>query len=462
MKRLAALGCISALPVFSGCLNPPAVQTALTPPSQPSSSVEPRAAASLSSDERPIADAVDASSDSDQALWERIVNINSGTMNPDGVRQVGAVLRQELDGLGFQTRWIAMDQVHRAGHLVATHGGRQGKRVLLIGHLDTVFERDSPFQQFVRSGQTVTGPGVNDMKGGLVVILSALKALKRAGALDSANVSVFLTGDEEKPGQPLSISHGDLIEAGKQSDVTLCFEPTIRRDGRDLATVSRRGSTFWTLDVSAQGGHSGLIFSDRLGSGAIFEAARILDAFHTELREPMLTYSVGLLLGGTHVELDAANDSGSAMGKVNVVPERAMARGDLRALTPEQVAHTEDKMRAIVARHLPRADAKISFEDAYPPMAPTPGNRALLARLNEVNGALGEPAEIEADPMMRGAGDISFVAPFVDSLSGLGMSGQGAHAPGENADASRLSVLAKRAALFIYRLTRAQPGAAQR
>src|SRR5580693_8722328 len=152
------------------------------------------------------------------ALLERIVNINSGTFNTVGVLEVGKTLEKEFQTLGFATRWVAMDSVKRAPSLVAEHKGSRGKRVLLIGHMDTVFEPSSPFQKFVRDGDIATGPGTSDMKGGIVVILSALKALRSAGALDGARITVFITGDEESPGQPTEISRKEFIEAGKNSD----------------------------------------------------------------------------------------------------------------------------------------------------------------------------------------------------------------------------------------------------
>src|SRR5205085_1921247 len=80
------------------------------------------------------------------ALLERLVDINSGTMNLAGVREVGRILGAELDGVGFTTRWIDLPETKRAGHLFAERKGNRGKRLLLIGHLDTVFENDSPFQ----------------------------------------------------------------------------------------------------------------------------------------------------------------------------------------------------------------------------------------------------------------------------------------------------------------------------
>jgi glutamate carboxypeptidase len=325
--------------------------------------------------------------------------------------------------------------------------------VLLIGHLDTVFEPSHPFQRFSRQGPLAIGPGVNDMKGGLVIILSALNALHASGGLEGSTIAVVLTGDEEKAGSPLAVARRDLIQAGKQSDVALCFEGTARVNGADYITVSRRSSFGWTLRVSSVSGHSSQIFSKEMGPGAIYEIARILNEFETQLRDPLLTYSPGLIVGGTSAKLDESGENGVAAGKDNVVAREAAATGDIRAITPEQLARTEAKMKAIVARHAPTTKAEITFDEGYPPMAPTEGNRKLAAQLNEVNRALGFKEEPELDPLARGAGDISFVAADVDSLSGLGMSGENSHAAGESADLDRLPIYAKRAALFIYRLT---------
>ena len=100
-------------------------------------------------------------------LLEKLVNINSGTLNQQGVKDVGAILRKELDALNFQTRWVDMPaEMQRAGHLFGKLDGNRGKRLLLIGHLDTVFEPEDAFQEFVRDGSNVTGPGVEDMKSG--------------------------------------------------------------------------------------------------------------------------------------------------------------------------------------------------------------------------------------------------------------------------------------------------------
>lgn len=398
-----------------------------------------------------ILSAIDAGASDAVSLLERLVNVNSGTFHPAGVITVGKMLEPEFQRLGFQTRWVSMDAVKRAPHLVAERRGMRGKRLLLIGHLDTVFEPSSPFQKFERKGEIATGPGASDMKGGIVVMLSALKALHKAGALENASITVFLTGDEESAGQPTTISRNEFIQAGKNSDAALCFEGGSRMDGKDFASTARRGSTTWELRVRSKSGHSSGIFGERLGDGAIFEISRILSAFHDSLREPNMTYSVGLILGGSNIKL-SENGEASVTGKPNIVPGEAVAVGDLRVLSPEQLGRVKDKMQSILAKNLRGTTATIEFKDAYPPMAPTTGNIALLAHLNEVNRILGLPEMGALDPMLRGAGDISFVAEHVDSLSGLGAYGSGAHAPGEAVDLARLPVQSKRAALLMDRL----------
>jgi glutamate carboxypeptidase len=388
-------------------------------------------AAQLSPREQRIAAYVDAHSAEAIGFLERVVNVNSGTLNPEGVRQVGMMFQAPLDSLGFDARWISLpDSLRRAGHLFAYRRGTEGRRVLLIGHLDTVFERDDPFQRFVRSGRFATGPGVNDMKGGNVVILYALKALHAAGALEGTTITVAFTGDEESPGRPLEIARRELIEAGRSSDVALEFETGARDTLAEYATVARRSSSGWTLTVRGETAHSSGVFSQGTGSGAIFEAARILNDFHEELRgQPYLTFNPGLIVGGTDVRYEADASRGTAFGKTNVVAQSAVVTGDLRTLTDEQLQRTRQRMREIVARHLPRTEAEIAFTDGYPSMPPTPGNQALLDLLNRVNASLGAPRMEALDPGRRGAADVSFVAPYVDALAGLGANGSGAHGP---------------------------------
>lgn len=410
----------------------------------------------LSGQERRIVAAVDAHADEAVSTLERLVNLNSGTMNHAGVRAVGAVLRQELDALGFETRWIEMPPaMSRAGHLFAERRGAHGKRVLLIGHLDTVFEADSPFQKFSRDGDVAHGPGTEDMKGGDVVILYALKALQAAGALDGTSIIAAFTGDEENAGLPMSESRRDLIEAGRRSDAALEFEGLARHDGRDFATLARRSVTDWTLAVSGKTAHSSGIFDSDVGYGAVFELARILDAFRRELAgQPHLTLNPALVLGGTEVRHDGELDRGTAEGKTNVIAPTAAASGDLRTLTNAQFDDARRKMEAIVSHHLAETSASITFKEGYPAMSPTAENRALLDQLNEVCRALAVPEMGELDPDLRGAGDSSFVAPVVPTIAGLGVHGSGGHTQDEQIDLTSLPLQTKRAALLIYRLTR--------
>lgn len=418
-------------------------------------SAAPCVAATPSADEQRMRASIEADQPHAIALLEKLVNQNSGSLNLPGVKAVGDMVRAELEPLGFDVRWIDMQATGRAGHLVATHKGNgRGKRVLMIGHLDTVFEPDSPFQRFIRNGDSATGPGIGDDKGGVVIIVSALRAMHAAGTLKDADIKVVLTGDEESAGTPLQAARADLVEAGKWADVALEYEGLIVDGGQDYATVARRGVTDWELTTTGSTGHSGGVFGGELGYGANYEMIRILDAFRRELPEPNLTFNVGLMVGGTPAVLEPGGARGSAAGKPNIIAERAHAIGDLRALSPEQEAHARTRMQAIVAQHLPKTGASLVYADSYPPMAPTDGNRALLAMLNQVNADLGLQAMREWDPAKRGAADSSFVAADADVLAGLGAAGSGSHAEGETVDLASIPRQALRSAVLIDRLAR--------
>lgn len=411
------------------------------------------AEAALSPKERAMATTVDGEYERTVSLLQKLVDQNSGTMNAAGVRAVADMVRPELEQLGFKVRWLPMDAAQRGGHLFATHAGKPGgMRLLLIGHLDTVFEADSPFQKFVREGERGRGPGAADNKGGVVVMLAALRAMQAAGTLADANIEVALTGDEEDAGSPQSISRAGLIAAGKRADVALDFEGLSTENGRDMGSIARRSVGDWTLTTRGRSGHSSRIFSKTAGNGAVFEMARIIAAFHSELPEPNLTFNVGLVGGGQSAEVGADGAHIAAAGKSNIIPSIAVAKGDFRTLSPEQTQRTMAKMRQIVAAHLPGTDAELVFEEGYPPMAPTAGNRALLAKLNAINADLGLAPMPELDPLKRGAGDISFVAVDVDGLVGLGPASSGDHTPDETVDLDSMRRQAKRAAILMSRL----------
>ena len=384
-----------------------------------------------------------------EALLKKVVNINSGTLNKEGVREVGTIFRKEFDDLGFKTEWISLpDSLNRAGHLVAERKGTKGKKLFFIGHLDTVFEKIMSFTPYTYlNDSTVTGQGVNDMKGGDIVLLAALKALKDNGLLENTNLTVYFTGDEESAGKPTSISRKDFIERAKQSEIALGFESAI---GLNTVATARRGSSGWKLNVKGIMGHSSTIFSQQAGYGAIYEAARILNDFREKLsQEKYLTFNPGLIMGGSEID-----DNKVAIGKDNIISPRVTVSGDLRFLTETQKDNARVKMKEIVAQNLNKTKAEIIFQDGIPAMEPTPENEKILETLNQISLDLGFGEVKAGDPGSRGAGDISYIAKYVACLDGLGASGRGAHAPGETMNMREFPKLIQRTAILIYRLTR--------
>jgi glutamate carboxypeptidase len=414
------------------------------------------ASAQLSRAEQTMMTTIDAEQQRTLLMLERWVNQNSGTMNRSGVDAVRDMVEPEFRQLGFKTEWIDMSAVGRAGHLVARHvGSRRGKRLLLIGHLDTVFEPDSPFQRWTLDGDRAHGPGSGDDKGGDAVIIAALRAMQAAGTLKTANITVFLTGDEEDAGRPLAIARRDLVAEGNGADVALDFEDLAVSDGpsgpMDMGSTARRSAGSWTLTVTGRSAHSAGVGPGDYG--AIYEIARIIDQFRRELPEDKLTFNVGLVGGGQTANLDSDKIRLEATGKTNIIAAAAVARGDLRAISQDQIGRVEAKMRAIVAQSLAGARAEITFDpDIYPPMPPSEGNRAILAELNVVNRDMGLPEMGELDPAERGAGDISFVAAEVSGLAGMGPASSGSHTASETLFIPTIFKQAKRSAILMSRL----------
>lgn len=409
-------------------------------------------AAALSPVEEKISHDISNQQESQLAFLEKLVNINSGTSNIRGVKRVGKLLQARFETIGFTTRWVSEPaSMHRAPTLIAERQGKKGKRLLLIGHLDTVFPENSPFQRFQRKGLRATGPGVIDDKGGDVVILYALQALNKVHALDDASISVVLTGDEEDSGKPTSISRKPLFEVAKRSDVALDFECSITQD---TATISRRGISMWTIHSEGHEAHSAEVFHGAVGYGAIFELSRILDSMRQTLSaEKYLSFNPGLILGGTTVRHEKESARGSASGKDNVVAKTAMVAGDLRFLTPEQEQHAMDSMTAIVEQSLPGTKSSIHFQPGIPSMPPTDANMALLQQYSEVSDALGYGKVKPLQQGVRGAGDISHIASMVSAnLVGLGPLGGDAHSIRESLNIPSLTMQTQRTALLIYRL----------
>ncbi len=403
--------------------------------------------------ERQMSEYISERKNEEISLLEKLVNINSGTENIEGVEKIGEMLKPHFEALGFKTRWEnGAKATKRAGTLIAERQGKKGKRLLLIGHLDTVFPKDGPFQKFSRSGNKAFGPGVTDMKSGDVIILYALKALVAAGALENTTIRIALTGDEENSGKPTSISRKPLVDLAKKSDIALDFEATTR----GMISVGRRATSHWMLEVKGKQGHSSVIFNEDLGNGAVFEIARILNDMRVKLSgEKNLTFNPGIILGGTEVSFDKSTGKGNSFGKTNIIANTAVARGDLRYLTQDQGKDAKKRIENIVAQSLPGTSATVQFEDAIPPMPPVDANLQLFKKYNEISRRLGTGELQLQPPDLRGGGDISYIASYVSAgLVGIGANGTDEHSPKETLDLDSLVIQAQRAALLIFELTR--------
>ena len=292
-----------------------------------------------------------------------------------------------------------------------------------------------------------------DMKGGDVIMIQALRVLRAAGVLDDVSVTVVLTGDEELSGNPKHLRSKELVDAGQWADYAIGFEDG---DGNpQTAVIARRGSSGWVLRTSGTRAHSSQVFQSEYGDGAIYEAARILESFRSELASmESLTFNPGLILGGTEVDYDKSANRGTAFGKDNVISGTVTVTGDLRASSPQQWEEATRRMRDIVARHLPMTGATIEFDRGYPPMAPAEGNYALLAMFSKVSEDLGFGEVRAVNPRNAGAADISFVAGEVEmAMDGVGLMGSGGHTLDEVADLSSMGPQTKRVAVLLYRLS---------
>jgi glutamate carboxypeptidase len=410
-------------------------------------------AQSLSKQEKKIIDQVNKNIPQSLRLLEELVNINSGTLHTEGVKKVGDRLRAEFDKIGFQTEWVHLpDSLKRAGHLVASRKGKKGKRIFLIGHLDTVFEPDMPANPYrVLNDSTATGQGVNDMKGGDVVIVAALQSLQELGLLNNTTITAYFTGDEENSGNPDSVSRGDFIRRARQHEVALAYEGS---QGLNTVTTARRGASNWQLRVYGRQAHSSGVFT--VGDGAIYETARILNAFREQLStEKYLTFNPGLIAGGSDMSYDSGKIRAAVVGKTNIISPTAVVQGDLRFLRESQKDSARWIMRSIATTgNLNGTRAEFTYSDGIPSMEPTPGNAKLAAMVSDISTTLGWGPTEAGDPGSRGAGDISYIAQYLDCLDGLGVMGHGSHAPGETINLNTFPKMVQRTALLIYRLTR--------
>lgn len=404
--------------------------------------------------ERQLADHVEANASAALELVQALAEIPSGTLDPEGVRKVGAVLEARLAKLGMKTRWVeAPEGSERGPSLFARVEGGRGPKLLLIGHLDTVFEKQDGFTEVRIEDGYMHGPGVYDMKGGDVVILSALEALHAAGQLRHMNVVVALTGDEEKMARPRVKAREALVEAAKWADIALGFEPAF---GEHRVSIARRGSSSWTLEVEAEGGHSSRVGPGGKRYGAVYEAARLMERMRQLVEaSETLTMNPGLFVGASETSLTDGRSRVAGQGKGNRIPTSARVTGDLRFLSEEEKSSARAALKEAAQHSLPGTRSSFDFSDGYPAMPPTEASRRLFATLDAINQELGFGPLGLVPPSERGAADISFAAPHVEAgLAGLGVAGSGAHDPSERMKMAHLRVASLRAAVLMYRLSR--------
>jgi glutamate carboxypeptidase len=262
-----------------------------------------------------------------------------------------------------------------------------------------------------------------------------------------------MTGDEEDSGDPQAAARAALVDAAKGAEYALGFE-----DGPGdpkFAVTARRGTSSWKLEVTAKTGHSSQIFRSDIGYGANYELARILDGFRRRLAgQAHLTFNPSLVLGGTAMEVDDVLSKGSASGKTNVIAERAVALGDLRTLSNEQLGKARSTMKNVVTEApLAQTKATLTFDDGYPSLPPTPGNARLLAEYDRASRDLGFGPVAAVSPDRAGAADVSFIAAQVRNIiDGIGLMGHDDHSPMETADLTTLPSQTKRAAILMHRL----------
>lgn len=361
------------------------------------------------------------------ALLEALVNQDSGTYDRADVNRAVDLLAAALADLGFGVRRIP--QAEYGDHLVATREGAPGmKSLLCIGHIDTVYPAGTAaVRPFRVEGAKATGPGVLDMKGGLVALAFALRALEATGstALRSMGFSLLVNTDEEI-GSPTS---RDLFrELAHRHHAAIVLEPA-RPNGE--CVIGRKGVGHYCVDVFGRQAHAGS--QPELGINAIWELAHKVCAIQ-ELgdRERGTTVNVGVIRGGD---------------RSNVVPDRAAADVDLRVWSVEEGERFEQALQAIVGRSwVAGSTAKWSGAISMPPWPTNDGTRKML----EILRVAGSPLGLRFEGVTTGGGsDGNRTASIIPTLDGLGVVGSRMHSPEEYIEVVSLRQRAVLLALFL-------------
>ncbi|WP_419814050.1 glutamate carboxypeptidase [Glacieibacterium sp.] len=345
-------------------------------------------------------------------LLETIVNIDSGTGDVAGGTKVGAILIEQLKALGATVRTVPAEIPGLPDNIVATVTGTGKTRILMIGHLDTVFEPGTAARWPYRvEGDRAHGPGVGDEKGGVVQGITALKLLKQLAFRDFAKITILIESSEERgsPGTRKLIA--SLLA---DHDVELNLEPG---DAPDKVTVWRKGSTVLTIDVTGKAAHAGVAPQDgRNAAVELLHQLGDLDAFpHT---------GDGLTVNLTMMQAGKRN---------NIIPDHASATFSVRNRVPAQieevVARLEKNAQTVA---VPGTTATIKREAAYPPLATNAATDALASRATAIYADLGRKLGTGGN---GGASQSALAAAAgLPALDGLGPAGGNFHSDGEYID----------------------------
>lgn len=336
-----------------------------------------------------------------------LVNLDCGTRNKAGVDAAGAVMRRYLEGAGFTVETIPLQEYGDC--LVGRLRGAGEVRILLLGHLDTVYPDGTAATRPLRvENRRVFGPGVSDMKAGLLAGVYAIKALQETGFTNFAEIAFFCNSEEEV-GSP--VSHNLYAGLARQADTVLVLE-SAQSDGAIVS--ARKGGGTYHLRVTGRSAHAGS--EPEKGANAILALSHYIQALQSlnGLR-PGITLNVGVVRGGTYP---------------NVVPDQAEAEVDFRVAHLEDVPFLDAAVRkAVAAVHVPGTSARVTGGLEAPPMEKTPAVARLADLARKVAADLGFSLH---DVTTGGMSDANFVAALgTPVLDGLGPIGGQDHSPGE-------------------------------
>ncbi|MCB0322194.1 MAG: M20/M25/M40 family metallo-hydrolase [Bdellovibrionales bacterium] len=360
---------------------------------------------------------------------ERIVRINTFTKHREGVNEVQSMLAEVLSDMDMDVERVLETEV--GDQIIGRSSApEEHSRILLMGHVDTVFPPDGGFTEFSRDSDCVFGPGVLDMKGGLVVVLLALRGLARLGRLESLPLTVFFNSDEEIASP---CSRKTLARLAPELRLGLVFEGD--RPGNALVT-RRKGIADFSIRVTGKAAHSGSRHSD--GKSAIRVAAALVEKIEalTDYQEGA-TANVGLIKGGS---------------AINVVPETAVLHLEVRAERKEKLASLRAAVQAIVDG-VQCDGVKVSCTEllGLEPLEETPASRELFEAYRAAAASIGHTVTLLGEAAGGGSDANNLAALGIPALDGLGVSGANLHTHQEYARID--SFVPKACAVAAYLLT---------